>query len=180
MCTSVHTLDKKGIAVYKVGSEIELSKAHSVESPNIESFAWSPTDNILAYWVPEIGNAPCRVGLVEMRAADAVDLTVKNLFSVSACRLHWQQSGDHLCVQEDRMRSKTQVYTQFEIFRIREKGVPVEMTEIKEKVLEFAWEPVGTRFVITTGEEQHPNVAFYDVKAGKKSEGAKMLCTRGG
>jgi translation initiation factor 3 subunit B len=44
--------------------------------------------------------------------------------------------------------------TNLEIFRVREKGVPVEVVDsLKDTVINFAWEPKGDRFVlITTGE----------------------------
>jgi translation initiation factor 3 subunit B len=44
--------------------------------------------------------------------------------------------------------------TNLEIFRVREKGVPVEVVDsLKDTVINFAWEPNGNRFVlITTGE----------------------------
>ena len=33
-------------------------------------------------------------------------LNVKNLFTVCDCKMHWQKSGDYLCVKVDRYRSK--------------------------------------------------------------------------
>ena len=30
------------------------------------------------------------------------EIRAKNLFNVADCRMHWQKSGDHLCVKVDR------------------------------------------------------------------------------
>ena len=46
------------------------------------------------------------------------------------------------------IRSKT---NSFELFRVREQLVPVEMLEIKELVQAFAWEPQGHRFAVVHG-----------------------------
>jgi translation initiation factor 3 subunit B len=39
----------------------------------------------------------------------------------------------------------------FEIFRLRQKNVPVEVLEIEDNIVAFAWEPVGSRFAIIHG-----------------------------
>jgi len=40
---------------------------------------------------------PARVTLMEMPSRNEV--RVKNLFSVADCKMHWQKSGDYLCVK---------------------------------------------------------------------------------
>jgi translation initiation factor 3 subunit B len=50
--------------------------------------------------------------------------------------------------------------TNLEIFRVREKGVPVEVVDaIKDTVINFAWEPKGNRFVLITTSEAIPQAA---------------------
>lgn len=67
-------------------------------------FTWSPTDNIIAYWVPEQSNTPARVTLIEIPSRN--ELCVRNLFNVADCKMHWQKSGDYLCVKVDRYKTK--------------------------------------------------------------------------
>ncbi len=67
-------------------------------------FSWSPTDNIITYWTPEEQNTPARVTLIKVPSRDI--LCVKNLFTVADCKMHWQKSGDYLCVKVDRYKSK--------------------------------------------------------------------------
>lgn len=44
-------------------------------------FAWSPSDNIIAFWVPEYKDTPARVTLMEIPSRK--EMRVKNLFNVS-------------------------------------------------------------------------------------------------
>lgn len=67
-------------------------------------FSWSPTDDIIAYWVPEQSNTPARVTLIEIPSR--LELCVRNLFNVADCKMHWQKSGDYLCVKVDRYKTK--------------------------------------------------------------------------
>ena len=70
-------------------------------------------------------------------------------------KLHWQSQAAYVCVKVDRhSKSKKSLATNLEIFRVREKGVPVEVVEgIKDTVINFAWEPAGARFVLITTAE---------------------------
>ena len=92
---------------------------------------------------------------------------MKNLFSVADCKMHWQKSGDYLCVKVDRYsklkregnESKfTGLYCNFEVFHMKGKQIPVDSVEIKENVHAFAWEPVGHKFAIIHGDTQSLNV----------------------
>ena len=44
-------------------------------------FAWSPTDDVIAFWVPEYKDTPARVTLMEIPSRK--EIRVKNLFNVS-------------------------------------------------------------------------------------------------
>lgn len=70
-------------------------------------------------------------------------IRTKNLFNVADCKMHWQKCGDYLCVKVARYakarREKNDVkysgiYYNFEIFHMREKGIPVDSLEIKENI----------------------------------------------
>merc|ERR1712029_268675 len=97
---------------------------------------------------------------------------VKNLFNVADCKMHWQRTGDYLCVKVDRYsklrKEKEEVkyaglYFNFEVFHMREKQIPVDSVEIKENVEAFSWEPIGSKFAIIHGETQNMSVSFYSV-----------------
>ena len=85
--------------------------------------------------------------LVSIPSGKAV--VTKSLFNVSDCRMHWQGAGDYLCVKVDRhTKTKKSTYTNFELFKIRSKHIPIEVLEHKDHILAFAWEPNGNRFAI--------------------------------
>jgi translation initiation factor 3 subunit B len=161
------------LSVYETPS-FGLLEKKSVKIPGIRDFSWSPTDNVLAYWVAEDKDVPARVTLLEIPSRN--EIRAKNLFSVADCKMHWQKSGDYLCVNVNRYskiirKEKNEVkysgmYYNFEIFHMREKQIPVDSVEIKEVIHAFAWEPVGSKFAIIHGDGANINVSFYGVKTG--------------
>nr|XP_003702862.1 PREDICTED: eukaryotic translation initiation factor 3 subunit B [Megachile rotundata]XP_012139853.1 PREDICTED: eukaryotic translation initiation factor 3 subunit B [Megachile rotundata]XP_012139854.1 PREDICTED: eukaryotic translation initiation factor 3 subunit B [Megachile rotundata] len=168
------------LSVYETPSFGLLDKK-SIKIPGIRDFSWSPTDNILAYWVPEDKDVPARVTLLEIPNRN--EIRNKNLFNVADCKIYWQKSGDYLCVKVDRFakrKEKTeQKYTgmsyNFEIFHMREKQIPVDSVEIKEPIHAFAWEPVGSKFAIIHGDIPSVNVSFYEVRYGHQPALLKKL-----
>jgi len=131
-------------------------------------FQWSPTDNIISYWLGENEEdvQPARVCIMQIPSREV--LSQSNLFMVHGAEMHWQKSGDYLCVRVERHnRTKKQNYSNFEIFRMREKNIPRESIELHLDVYAFAWEPVGHRFAMITGEQARPDVSFYTMKGAK-------------
>lgn len=170
--------DKAGgdvITIYETPSMNLLDKK-SLRADGIRDFAWSPKDNIIAYWAPEIENSPARVTLVEVPSRH--EIRQKNLFNVTECHIHWQSEGDYLCVKVLRhTKSKKTLYNSFELFRVREQLVPVEMLEIKELVQAFAWEPQGHRFAVVHGDGSRPLVSFYDMNGGTTKRELTLMVT---
>lgn len=156
---------KDVISVYELPS-MKLLEKKSLRADGVHDFFWSPTDPILAYWAPEGNNVPARVSLVELPSR--TEIRQKNLFNVSDCKLNWHPNGTFLGVKVTRhSKSKKTLFTNFEMFRVREPLVPVEMLEMKETIVAFAWEPKGTRFATVHGESQlRLNVSFYDMNGG--------------
>jgi translation initiation factor 3 subunit B len=67
-------------------------------------------------------------------------------------------------------KTKKVFFSNLEIFRIREKDVPVEVVEVKEQISSFAWEPEGRKFIIITSKDPSQkgavnSVCFYAVEA---------------
>jgi len=101
------------------------------------------------------------------------ELAVRNLVNVADCKMHWQKNGDYLCVKVDRYKKKNDdkeqvkyigIYYNFELFRIREKQIPIDKVEVKEPVLAFAWEPTGSKFAYIHGEAPRINVTFQNIQ----------------
>eukprot|EP01010_Urceolus_cornutus_P001313 NODE_184_length_2090_cov_947.391965_g145_i0.p1 GENE.NODE_184_length_2090_cov_947.391965_g145_i0~~NODE_184_length_2090_cov_947.391965_g145_i0.p1 ORF type:complete len:591 (+),score=160.45 NODE_184_length_2090_cov_947.391965_g145_i0:249-2021(+) len=147
-------------------------KATTLYIPGVKSFDWSPTDNIISYWVPEENEKPARVDLVKVVMNkrgnfEIQHVTRKNLYRVVDIRMHWQSAGEFLCVKVDRHKksaSSKERVTSFELFRLRSKAdaIPVDVVELKEEVVAFAWEPKGLRFAVIHGDAPSKySVSFY-------------------
>jgi len=153
------------ISVYETPSMGLLDKK-SIAADRVSEFFWSPNDNMLAFWMPEANEIPARVTILSI--PQRREIRVKNLFNVSDIRLHWQKQGKFLCVKVDRYnKAKKATISNFEIFHIQEKQVPVDIVELKEQVVAFAWEPVGNKFCCLHGESLRMNASFYEIKAGR-------------
>ncbi|KAK3073553.1 Translation initiation factor 3 subunit b [Teratosphaeriaceae sp. CCFEE 6253] len=152
----------QSVSVYEL-PRMNLMDKQSIKIDGIMDFEWAPAspqrDNVreyeqlLCYWTPEMGSNPAKVGLMSIPSKEIV--RTRNLFNVSDAKLHWQSDASFVCVKVDRhSKSKKSLATNLEIFRVREKGVPVEVIDsIKDTVINFAWEPHGDRFVLITAGE---------------------------
>jgi len=162
-----------------------LLEKKSIKIQAVKDFSWSPTDNTLAYWVPENGDVPARVTLLDIPSR--FEKKCKNIFNVADIKMNWHKNGDFLCVKVDRYAKVKKekegnkysgITYSFEIFRMREKQIPVDNVEFKEPVSAFAWEPTGSKFAVIWGEAPRINVSFYNVKAEAKVELLKTMDRR--
>ncbi|KAL4239629.1 translation initiation factor eIF-3b like protein [Mactra antiquata] len=171
------------LSVYETNT-FRLLDNKSLKIDGIRDFSWSPSDNYLAYWVPEENDIPARVTIISMPGRN--EMCVRNLFNVADCRMHWQKNGDFLCVKVDRYSKAKKsedtgqwkysgIYYNFELFRIREKQIPVDKVECKENVLAFAWEPNGNKFAFIHGENPRISVSFYIVRPQGKVDSLKVF-----
>lgn len=156
-------LDGQSISIYELPKMVLLDKT-SIKIEGIRDFEWAPAtpqregiksyEQLFCFWTPEIGSNPAKVGLMSVPSKEIV--RTRNLFSVTDAKLHWQSQASYVCVKVDRhsSKSKKSMATNLEIFRVKEKGVPVEVVDsIKDTVINFAWEPKGDRFVLITAAE---------------------------
>ncbi|XP_031473083.1 eukaryotic translation initiation factor 3 subunit B-like [Nymphaea colorata] len=173
-------IGKNAISVYETETFGLLDKK-SIKIENVMDFSWSPADPILALYVPEGGggNQPARVSLIQIPGRE--ELRQKNLFSVSDCKMYWQSSGDYLAVKVDRYtKTKKSTYTGFELFRIKERDIPIEVLELEnknDKVIAFAWEPKGHRFAVIHGDNPRPDVSFYSMRTAHHTGRVSKLTT---
>lgn len=92
--------------------------------------------------------------------------------------MHWQSSGDYLLVRVDRTKTKTTNVTSFEVLRMREKDIPIDVTELKvtEDLQAVSWEPKGNHFVLLVKEKQNTFAYFYEVQT--KHSGSAVIETK--
>ncbi|KAJ6694528.1 hypothetical protein OIU85_005232 [Salix viminalis] len=173
-------IGKNMISVYETES-FSLVDKKSLKAENVLDFIWSPTDPIFALYVPELGggNQPARVSLIQIPGKE--ELRQKNLFSVSDCKMYWQSNGDYLAVKVDRYtKTKKSTYTGFELFRIKERDIPIEVLELdnkNDKIIAFAWEPKGHRFAVVHGDSPRPDVSFYSMRSAHNTGRVSKLTT---
>ncbi|KAL8162186.1 hypothetical protein V2J09_013675 [Rumex salicifolius] len=171
-------IGKNVISVYET-ENFSLIDKKSIKVENVMDFSWSPTDPVLSLFVPEHGNQPAKVSLIQIPSK--VELRQKNLFSVNDCKMYWQSNGEYLAVKVDRYtKTKKSTYTGFELFRIRERDIPIEVLELEnknDKVLAFAWEPKGHRFAVIHGDNPRPDVSFYTMKTTNNTGRVQKLIT---
>ena len=88
--------------------------------------------------------------------------------SCADVEIFWHPQGDFLAVKVDlHTKTKKTTFTSFELFYIRERDIPMQVLELpnkQDKVLTFAWEPQGHRFVIVHGDGPRYNVSFFSMK----------------
>eukprot|EP01103_Thecamoeba_quadrilineata_P007649 TRINITY_DN1749_c0_g1_i3.p1 TRINITY_DN1749_c0_g1~~TRINITY_DN1749_c0_g1_i3.p1 ORF type:complete len:508 (-),score=106.65 TRINITY_DN1749_c0_g1_i3:646-2169(-) len=155
------------ISVYEAPSMTLLDKK-SIKIPNVKDFCWSPAQHIISCYVPEAGDNPAKVILYDIPSKK--DRRTTNIFNVKDCKMHWQDKGEYLCVKIDRFtKTKKSTSPYFEIFFMKEKGIPIQGLEVKNKIVAFAWEPKGTRFVFIHSDNNTPrsDVSFYQLDDGK-------------
>eukprot|EP00921_Rhytidocystis_pertsovi_P022281 GHVQ01035633.1.p1 GENE.GHVQ01035633.1~~GHVQ01035633.1.p1 ORF type:complete len:722 (-),score=120.78 GHVQ01035633.1:507-2672(-) len=156
--------------------EDPTTKKRSTLKYPLANFDWSPGGNILSIWIPEVGDAPGRLLLVEVPSREEV--ASKNVFNVREASLKWQSKGDYLCLRAVVARKTgkkgRKEYTQLEIFRLREKNIPVDTVHIEDVVVkQLHWEEGSNRFSVMVEDEatRCQSIRFYRVsQAGARRD----------
>ncbi|KAI3923934.1 hypothetical protein MKW98_012723 [Papaver atlanticum] len=168
------------ISVYETENFTLIDKK-SLKVENVLDFSWSPADPIIALFVPELdgGNIPARVSLVQIPGKE--ELRQKNLFSVVDWKMYWQCNGEYLAVKTVRYtKTRKSTYASFELFRMREREIPIEVLELENKndnIMAFAWEPKGHRFAIIHGDARKVDVSFYSMRTATCTGRVSKLTT---
>jgi translation initiation factor 3 subunit B len=149
----------------------DMGKRTRLPFDQLHTFQWSPKDNYIAAWTlekegnsKEGGQQPARLTIMEIPSRR--ELASRSRTQVDAS-MHWQSEGDYLCLLVTKLvgKQKKKGATNLEIFRIREKNVPVDGVEIKDMVEGFFWETKGNRFGVLVKDEagNHPRLLFYQL-----------------
>lgn len=144
---------------YLLPGEVQIFRVHQdrlellekLEIPGVEQVRWSPDQHLLVYTVPEKDNVPCRVVLASV-LPKLETVRERQLYSVKEMEIRWQGAGDFLSVKMLRHRKGRPTGTNLEIFRVREKDIPVETLEFPEAVFDVQWEPSGRQLLVIHGE----------------------------
>jgi translation initiation factor 3 subunit B len=162
-------LSKNRISIYSTPTFNLLNKQH-MDIKGVADMQWSPGANMFAYWIPEVANQPATIAVRELSDTSRNILREKSLYSVDSVSLFWQSTGEFLCVRVARRKSRKTLTTNFEIFRCRDRDIPVEVVELGDpNVVAFAWEPRGRTFAVvhTATEGGRQGISFFKVKNKK-------------
>ncbi|GAB5360454.1 hypothetical protein AAMO2058_000629600 [Amorphochlora amoebiformis] len=159
--------EKNRISVFEVPSMGLLDKK-SIALKSVQTAQFSPSNPLIAAWVPEHGSIPASMHIIEIPSKKVV--RERHFYRVNDLKLHWHPQGDFLCAQLCRQKSKKTVVYSFEIFRMRSKNIPVEVMEMKDRVVDFAWEPNGKCFAVAHGDQKSAgrnHVTLYTLEGSK-------------
>lgn len=180
------------LAIYDTSS-FQLLDKKLVKINDIVDFEWAPAgvhladskaeagEHVLSYWTPESTNQTARVALMQIPSRRVIRTI--NLFQVSDCKMHWQDEGKLLCVKVDRhTKSRKTFFSNLEFFRLTERDIPVEKLELKDIIVNFAWEPKSERFVTISRLDNGDNnpsiprntISFYAPEASSKNKTASI------
>jgi len=133
----------------------------------LHTFQWSPKDNVIAVWTLEKNNNPARLVLIEIPSRR--ELASRSRTQVEAS-MYWQSEGDYLCLLVTKLsKTKKKGATNLEIFRIRERNIPVDIVEVRDTVRGFYWETKGNRFAVLTTDDagHHPKLLIFMLGSAK-------------
>jgi len=166
--------EEESIQVFELPSMILVGKS-SIKVSKIVDFEWSPSENILAYWVPEQDNVPASVSLLALPSKKIV--SEKHLFQVTDIKFHWHNTGEYLGVRVTRMKKKGKatgpLSCNLEIFRMKEKNIPIESVEVDDEVTGFEWEPNGPRFAYMKNKPPRTEIVVCSMKKTKVKQECK-------
>ncbi|XWS55364.1 hypothetical protein CRYUN_Cryun10bG0168100 [Craigia yunnanensis] len=135
-------LGKNMISVYETET-FSLIDKKSLKVENVVDFNWSPTDPILALFVPELGGE----------------------YSSNTWKRGVEAKESFQC---------------FELFRIKERDIPIEVLELdnkNDKIIAFSWEPKGHRFAVIHGDNLRPDISFYSMRTAHNMGRVSKLTT---
>ncbi|KAK1442729.1 eukaryotic translation initiation factor 3 subunit B [Babesia gibsoni] len=160
------------ILVYTLPEMVLLSDADGKPAPlkyGAERFDWSPTDDILSIVIPGTADTPARLMLIEIPTRR--ELSARNVYNVVASAMHWHPRGDCLCLRtticKKTGKKGRKQFSQLEIFRLRERNVPVDTIKIEDALVrKLHWEEGGSkRFALPVRNEETGagSIRFYRV-----------------
>ncbi|GIX64475.1 eukaryotic translation initiation factor, putative [Babesia caballi] len=177
------TADGNEILVYKLPEMVLISDAEGKPAPlkyNAEKFDWSPTDDILSIVIPGTLDTPARLLLVEIPSRR--ELSARNVYNVSASAMHWHPRGECFCLRTTICRKTgkkgRKLFNQLEIFRLRERYVPVDTIKIEDAtVRHLYWEEGGSkRFVLVVKDEEMSTYAIRFYRVSDEGTARDTVC----
>ncbi|ETO27046.1 hypothetical protein RFI_10088 [Reticulomyxa filosa] len=177
------TAKMKDIDRINIFDGVELTRldkaAHS--APNVFDFAFSPTDDLLAYCSRALGNDAAKVTIISLPSKKAERVQTLG-FDAGITHVYWQSEGKYLAVTIGHVEGKRLRKNSIGILAVHQENMPWQLTESMMKfcfnfdfsqikllavqylLTFFAWEPDSNRFGILHNDLDNPDVSFYQIK----------------
>lgn len=139
-------LGRNCIGVYSLPS-VTLLDEKVIGIPGVKDFEWSPNQNVIAYWLPEVNNKPAQINMINIP-------TKTILQSGSSTRaidmeLFWHPQGTYFLAKITRTnKSKKAKTTSLQIYYMNLKDIPNEVIDIQDRIVDLSWEPHGNRLAL--------------------------------
>lgn len=166
---SMAVLEEQKTTAAATTGTTELKRSRTPLRYPLEMFQWSPSANLLSLWIPEYGDAPGRLLLIDIPSRQ--EISSKNVFNVKNVYIHWQPRGDFMALRtviarKKGKKTKTET-TQIEVFKVKEKSIPVDTISLEGTAIRsLFWErgPISNRFVtIDIDDTSQQSLRFYHV-----------------
>ncbi|CAD7944351.1 unnamed protein product [Amoebophrya sp. A25] len=148
----------------------------------ISSFQWSPKDNVIAVFSPQVNDSPSCLTVVNAETGEILNNKSRLNFNAT---MHWQSEGDFLCVVltkkgkvKDGKETAGGKAKNLDILRLREKNIPVETLDVEEGIKGFFWEPKSNRFaMLSEAGAGKTMLSFYSLANSKCEQVATFELT---
>ena len=153
--------DSSRITIYETTNFTLLDK-RPIDVPHVREIEWNPAYDQLACWcsAAEATQVPARILIFGLPSK--TELRSVNVFGAMGCQLFWHPEGTYMAakvekyskVKKDGNQTKyTGLSQNLHVFWAKEKGIPVELVELKGPLNSLSWEPSGgNRFAVSIGE----------------------------
>lgn len=144
------------IAVYELET-MTLLGGKSIPLMGVSLFEWSPTKNVIAYWLPEYKHKPDQICIISIPTKEIIqNASINNVFSVE---FNWHPQGYYLSVLLTRTtKNKKQKYSTIQLMDFKKKGIPLDVIDFKSVVSKFDWEPKGKKFSVVMPTNSSGNI----------------------
>lgn len=146
----------------------------------VEQFQFSPVDNILAVWSPQVGEAPASLSLLDVTTGEK--LQSRGRVDHNA-QIRWHPTGDFLALMlakkpKNPTNNRVQPFLckTIEISRMRQKGIPTEKITTDGFTKGVFWEPKSSRLglLVEGSSSSKTMMLFYNLADDKCVEVAKF------
>jgi translation initiation factor 3 subunit B len=156
--------DLNQLSIYDGSTFVKVGK-ESFATPNLYDFAFSPTQDLLAFTTRASGKDMASLTIISLPGKEIVK--TQTLGGAVSCALYWQSNGDYVAVKIVLKDHSSRVG----IMCVKDDGMPWILTGSMPKLAYFTWEPDSDRFAVLQNDNRlnpsFPSASFFAVSPPK-------------